>query len=94
MYLKNAAIFGMFLAAREDEGFFHPRFVLIDNVEDKGMEVERSHLFQRIIVERATDLEGPYQVIFTTSMMNPELELDEYVIGPRYTSDCKSLFLG
>ena len=94
VYLKNAAIFGMFLAAGEDEGFFHPRFVLIDNVEDKGMEVERSHLFQRVIVERATDLEGPYQVIFTTSMMNPELELDEYVIGPRYTSDRKTLFLG
>ena len=94
VYLKNAAIFGMFLAAGEDERFFHPRFTLIDNVEDKGMEMERSHLFQRIIVERATELADPYQVIFTTSMMNPELELDEYVIGPQYTSDHKTLFLG
>ena len=81
----------MFLAAGMDARFFHSRFVLIDNVEDKGMEVERSHLFQRIIVERATELEEQYQVIFTTSMMNPELELDEYVIGPAYTSDRKSL---
>ena len=94
VYLKNAAILGMFLAAGQDEGFFHPRFTLIDNVEDKGMEIERSHLFQRIIVERATELADPYQVIFTTSMMNPELELDEYVIGPLYTSDHKTLYLG
>lgn len=91
VYLKNTAIFGMFLAAGLDAQFFHPRFVLFDNVEDKGMEVERSHLFQRIIVERATELRQPYQVIFTTSMMNPELELDEYVIGPAYTSERMSL---
>ena len=93
VFLKNAAILGMFLAAGEDREFFHPRFVLIDNVEDKGMEVERSHLFQRIIVERSTESEGPHQVIFTTSMMNPELELDEYTIGPEYTSAHRTLAL-
>ena len=93
VYLKNAAVFGIFLAAGTDEAFYHPRFVLIDNVEDKGMEVKRSHLFQRKIVERATELPEPYQVIFTTSMMNPELELDEYIIGPAYNSDHRSLTL-
>ena len=93
VYLKNSAIFGMFLAAGVDGNFFHPRFVLIDNVEDKGMEMERSHLFQRVIVERATELEEPYQVIYTTSMMNPDLELDEYIIGPAYTSDNMTLDL-
>ena len=91
VYLKNAAILGLFLAAGEDSMFFHPRFLLIDNVEDKGMEEERSHLFQQIIVERVTELDRPYQVIFTTSMMNPKLELEEYTVGPAYTSDEKTL---
>jgi predicted nucleic acid-binding Zn-ribbon protein len=91
VYLKNSAIFGMFLAAGRDDKFLHPRFLLLDNIEDKGMEVERSHLFQSLIVEHATELKGPYQVIFTTSMMNPELELDDYVIGPHYTHEKRTL---
>ena len=94
VFLKNSAILALFLAAGEDVEFFHPRFLLIDNVEDKGMEVERSHLFQRLIVERVTELHGPYQVIFTTSMMNPALELDDYTIGPAYTNDHRTLTLG
>ena len=93
VFLKNTAILGMFLAAGEDEQFFHPRFALIDNVEDKGMELERSHLFQRIIVERVTQLNTPYQVIFTTSMMNPDLEHEDYTIGPAYTNKQRTLVL-
>ena len=92
--LKNAAIFALFLAAGRDPEFNHPRFLLIDNIEDKGMEEVRSHLFQRIIVERATELRMPCQLIFTTSMMNPKLELDDYTIGPAYTSVYRSLEFG
>ena len=93
VYLKNAAILGLFLAAANDEKFFHPRFILIDNIEDKGMEVERTHLFQRILVESVTKLDHQYQAIYTTSMMNPELELDDYTIGPVLTSRNRSLKL-
>ena len=93
VFLKNAAVLGLLLAAGGDEEFYHPCFLLIDNIEDKGMEVPRSYLFQRIIVERVTELVRPYQVIYTTSMMNPELELDEYTIGPAYTSENRSLRL-
>jgi hypothetical protein len=68
--------------------------LLLDNIEDKGMEMIRSQLFQRLVVERATELNVPYQVIFTTSMMNPKLELQEYVIGPAYTEENRTLNLG
>lgn len=93
VFLKNAAVLGLFLAAGRDEKFFHPRFVLIDNIEDKGMEPERSHLFQNILVEKVTELEIPCQLIYTTSMMNPELELDKYTVGPEYTSENRTLTL-
>lgn len=93
VFLKNTVIFSMFMAAGNDEQFNHPRFILLDNVEDKGMEIERSHLFQRLIVEHSTELRERHQIIFTTSMMNPELELDEYVIGPHYTHDMRTLRL-
>jgi len=91
VYLKNTAILSLFLAAGEDIKFHHPRFLLLDNIEDKGMEVERSHLFQEIIVKTSTEITFPYQVIFTTSMMNPALELDEYTIGPAYSKAHRTL---
>ena len=92
VYLKNAAIFSIFLAAGYDDGFFHPRFLLFDNVEDKGMEPARSHRFQELIVRSATELAGFHQIIYTTSMMNPQLELDDYVIGPKYTHQERTLW--
>jgi len=94
VYLKNASILALFLASGQSTGFYHPHFALFDNIEDKGMQEERSHLFQRLIVENATEIKRPFQVIFTTSMMNPQLELDDYVIGPAYTKDNKTLDLG
>jgi hypothetical protein len=91
VFLKNTAILSTFLAALSDDDFFHPRFLLLDNIEDKGMEEARSHLFQKLIVERSTEMEKPFQIIFTTSMMNPELELEDYVIGDSYTKEVKTL---
>lgn len=94
VFLKNAAILGLHLAACADKDFFHPRFALFDNIEDKGMTPSRSHRFQELIVKLTTETPLPNQVIFTTSMMNPELELDDYVIGPHYTEDNKTLDFG
>ncbi|WP_406735864.1 AAA family ATPase [Thioclava sp. GXIMD4215] len=94
VFLKNATIFSLFLAAMKDDAFYHPRFLLFDNIEDKGMQEERSHLFQKLIVEHATAFEAPFQIIFTTSMMNPALELQDYVVGPAYTHENRSLDLG
>ncbi len=91
VFLKNAAILGLHLAACADTDFFHPRFALFDNIEDKGMTPSRSHRFQELIVKLTTETTLPNQVIFTTSMMNPELELEDYVIGPHYTEDNKTL---
>jgi hypothetical protein len=91
VFLKNAAILGLHLAACADKEFFHPRFALFDNIEDKGMTPARSHRFQELIVKLTTETTLPNQVIFTTSMMNPELDLEDYVIGPHYTEDNKTL---
>lgn len=91
VFLKNSAILSILLASAEDREFIHPSFLLLDNIEDKGMEMSRSHLFQELIVKRATEMEIPFQVIFTTSMMNPKLELEDYVIGPAYTDELRSL---
>lgn len=89
--LKNSAILSLFLAACYDSEFWHPKFLLMDNVEDKGMEIERSHNFQRIIIRESKKAKFPHQIIFTTSMLDPKLEESIYTVGPRYTRENKTL---
>ena len=58
------------------------------------MQPQRSHCFQELIVKLTTETSISNQVIFTTSLMNPDLELDDYVIGPYYTEKNKTLDFG
>lgn len=89
--VKNSVILALFAAATEDEEFLHPRFLLMDNVEDKGMEDKRSHNFQNIIVQVSESAKLEHQIIFTTSTINPELDGDDLTIGPRYTHRQRTL---
>ena len=89
--LKNVTILSLLGAAARDDKFFHPRFLLMDNVEDKGMEQVRSHNFQKIIVDLSNSVSTPHQIIFTTSMLNPDLDLDQFTIGPHYNEDLHTL---
>ena len=89
--VKNSVILALFAAATEDEKFLHPRFLLMDNVEDKGMEDMRSHNFQNIIVNVSEAAKPDHQIIFTTSTINPELDHDKFTIGPKYTHQQRTL---
>lgn len=89
--LKNSALLGLLVAATESKTFNHPRFLLMDNVEDKGMTQERSRNFQELIVKASNTAETPHQIIFTTSMMNPSLEDEAYTVGPIYSDNHKTL---
>jgi len=91
--VKNAAILALLLSACEDPGFFHPRFALFDNIEDKGMEMARSHNFQEIIVRMSEAATLSHQIIVTTSMPNPSLNQEALVVGPHYTHDVRTLDL-
>ena len=89
--VKNSVLLALLSAATMDNDFYHPRFLLMDNIEDKGMEQQRSHNFQNIIVNASNNAKYDHQIIFTTSMFNPGLEDEEYVIGPYYTHDSRTL---
>ena len=81
----------MLLGACYDRDFWHPKFLLMDNIKDKGMEQERSHNYQRVLVEESAKAKFPRQIIFTTSMMNPALEGKGFTVGPKYTRQRKTL---
>jgi len=91
-YLKTAARFAIFLASLSIEKMRYPRFILCDNMEDKGIEMQRAHNFQRIIIAEA--LKHPaekFQMIYTTSYLPPELVGSDYLVGEYYTKQNPSL---
>lgn len=91
VYLKNAVRFAVFFGSLELANFRYPRFILCDNTEDKGMQMDRSQNFQRIIKEFSESYNVQHQIILTTSMIDPSLNNDSYCIGDFYNATNKSL---
>lgn len=91
VYLKNAFRLAMLKCSCEDSSYLYPRFLLMDNIEDKGMEEERSQLFQREIVKLSNSLDVEHQIIFTTSMIDSDLNHSEYCVGDFYNMHNKTL---
>lgn len=92
--LKNAFRVALLQASCMDDSFRYPRFLLMDNVEDKGMQQERSHAFQKQVIKISDSLDVSHQIIFTTSMVAPELMNDSrYCIGDFYDENNKTLNL-
>jgi AAA domain-containing protein len=90
-YLKNCVHFGILFASLELPFMRYPRFILCDNMEDKGMEEDRSRNFQRGIVRLSQASDVEHQIVFTTSMIDPALNVPELCIGPEYSHTKKSL---
>lgn len=89
--LKNSFALAMLASALIDLEFKLPRWMLFDNVEDKGMVQERSWNFQRLIARVSSELTTPHQIIFTTSKIAPDLEKSQFVVGRKYTRASPSL---
>lgn len=89
--LKNSFSLGMLTGSLLDKQFNLPRWMLFDNIEDKGMVEERSWNFQRLIVQESSRSSLPHQIIFTTSKIAPELDGSDLVVGRRYTRAARSL---
>lgn len=90
-YLKNAFLFSLFRLSLEDPEVRWPRFILLDNIEDKGMQPARSANFQEFVVRKSKESETYHQVILTTSMISPELEDSELCVGRHYLPQNKCL---
>jgi hypothetical protein len=78
-------------AATKDSIFRHPRFVIIDTIEDKGMEPERSHNFQNQILRVSREAKVDHQIIYATAMISPDLDSEEFTIGKFSTRDDRTL---
>jgi hypothetical protein len=92
VYLKNSIMFAFFFASLQLNSMNYPRFIICDNIEDKGMEEARSHNFQIKLFEKSQQFNDvDHQMIITTSMINPSLNNSNICIGEYYTNESKSL---
>lgn len=90
-FLKNAVHFAFLFSSLELDFFRYPRLIICDNIEDKGMVAARSQNLQRLIVKRSSQFDVEHQIIFTTSMIAPDLNNATYCVGDEYTHENKSL---
>jgi hypothetical protein len=92
VYIKNSIMFAFLFASLELESMNYPRFFMCDNIEDKGMEEDRSHNFQTNIYNMSQKYKDvKHQIIITTSMIDPGLDKPEICVGESYRNDSKSL---
>jgi hypothetical protein len=89
--LKTSFFVGFLAAAMKNSFFRHPRFSVIDTIEDKGMEPQRSHNFQMQIVRVSEASPVEHQIIFATTMIAPDLDDERYTIGKFSTQDDRTL---
>jgi predicted nucleic acid-binding Zn-ribbon protein len=68
-----------------------PRFLILDGIEDGGMELARSHSLQRIIAEECSTYKVEYQLIMATSQIAPDLDNEKFVVGREFTEDSRSI---
>lgn len=68
-----------------------PRFLMLDGIEDGGIELPRAHRLQEIIAAECESYEVDYQLIMATSQIAPSLDSDKYVVGRRYSEDRRAL---
>ena len=92
IYFKNAILFAIFFSSLELDFFRYPRFILCDNMEDKGMEKARTQNFQNLITAMSDSRSSvEHQIIFTTSEISDELNNTAYCVGFEYDRTHKTL---
>ncbi len=92
-YLKSAFQFALFLNSLNDKKMLFPRFLLLDNIEDKGATPERVQNMHNLIIGSLKNRAEAHQIIFTTSVLSPGLNDTDYCIGPEYNFVQKTLSL-
>lgn len=89
--LRHLFHLALLSAATQFEFMRMPRFLVLDGIEDGGMELERSHHLQEIIVKECSKYECDFQLIFATSQIAPALDVEQFVVGRSFTKDEKSI---
>ncbi len=90
--LLNNAFHVALLITSLEKGYVRvPRLMILDGIENGGMEDSRSKNFQRVVKEYLESYKHPYQLIFATKSIYEGLDSEQYIVGQKYSEDNKSL---
>lgn len=91
VFLKNAFHIALLRASIQDEGMMFPRFLMLDGIENGGMEDIRSRKLQEFLSTISAGTEVPHQIIVSTAKISAELNNEDYTVGRFFTQEDKSL---
>lgn len=85
-YLKNSFFFALFLVSLTNKFVRYPRFIIMDNIEDSGLETNRVQQFHRDIIEHSKATNTVHQIIFTarSEVITEELDNSALCVGKHY----------
>ncbi len=89
--LNNAFHVALLITSLEKSYVRLPRLMILDGIENGGMEDSRSKNFQRVVKEYLGGYKHPYQLIFATKSIYEGLDSEQYFVGQKYSEDNKSL---
>ncbi|WP_148561240.1 ATP-binding protein [Burkholderia plantarii] len=91
VFLRHGFHLALLLSSMEQAYFRYPRLLIIDGIEDGGMEVDRSYNFQRMIARHSQESNVTHQIIMTTANICPDLDSNKYIVGRKFTTARKSI---
>jgi hypothetical protein len=89
--LKASFCVGFLAAATKAAFFRHPRFCMLDILENMGVEPIRSQNFQREIIGVSRAAKVQHQIIYATTAIAPEADDEAYTVGRYYTQQQRTL---
>ncbi|MCK5864141.1 MAG: AAA family ATPase [Marinobacter adhaerens] len=93
VYLKNAFHIALLRASIVDENMMFPRFLMLDGIENGGMEDIRSRKLQEFLSTISAGTEVPHQIIVSTAKISAELNNQSFTVGRFFTQEDKSISL-
>lgn len=92
-YIKSCFALSLWMSSVTDNKFLLPRFTLLDDIENKGLESERIYQFQKTIKDFCASSEVDNQIIISASNLREDLQTSEFMVGHYYHegSDDKTL---
>lgn len=89
--LRHIFHLALLTSSLEKEYMRLPRFLMLDGIDDGGMEKERSHNLQRIIVEETASYKHDFQLIYATSEINPDYDDTDLIVSRYFNPEDRSL---
>lgn len=93
VYLYNSFRLALLMTSLEKKYLRIPRFLILDGIENGGMEDSRSKNFQKAIHDLLSDSLVEFQIIFTTKSIEQSLDNNNYIVGTTFVRNHKSLNL-